>query len=450
MPVGLDGEGVANLVLDILREQTHAEVAMVNKRSIKTEFIRSADISQLDIMEALPYDNAVVVGRIPGSLLKGYLLGDAVNQRLRFRGLTTDGHGGVQVNGRPLQEDQTYVVVLNDFLARGGDHLITDPTLHFHTRGPATLRQGWTDWLRARTNPGDWAGHYPRDPARMVRWVVRTTADASLSQTRVANPDPTSFTDTQLTQVNAVSLHGDVELRADADHPDFTFENDLMGRYGTARTAASVGLNAPAVYSETDDLIFLRDVASQKRWAGLKSAPYVPLFFGESYLESEFTTPSTRTYHHLEWRPTGGIRFSLLPELSITGAVGFDWETLARDDQMPAHQPSLAAVVVGGIQLRPKQVLKLGPLQLNAEGTLDVEERNFGANRSSLIRFHAKVSLPIWKMLSLTLTYDLFARRYDPEYLMGTAAAANGWSFAGNALVGLAFSWVEPVQTFWF
>ena len=171
--------------------------------------------------------------------------------------------------------------------------------------------------------------------------------------------------------------------------------------------------------------------------------------FAESYLESEFTRPTTRAYHHLEWRPIAGIRFSLTPDISISGGAGLDWETLALPGQLPAGQPRAAGVVVGGAQLRPKRIFKYGPIALDAESTLDVSWRDPGDTSTAQIRFHAKISLPIWQTLSLTLSYDLFARHLDPAFAP-LAAPTRGWSFSGDALIGLSFTWLQPLQTYWF
>ncbi len=137
--VDLDGEAVrdretnlGNLVADVLKEVSGAQVAVINGGSIRKS-IPKGHISMGDVYGALPFDNYLVA--IP---VKGSLLWDALEHGVRGRGggrfpqvsglsisYVADPKGlrlkEVKVNGLPLDPKAIYVVAVNDFLAAGGD-----------------------------------------------------------------------------------------------------------------------------------------------------------------------------------------------------------------------------------------------------------------------------------------------------------------------------------------
>ncbi len=430
----LDAEALSNVLLDAFRERTRAEVAIFNRSAIRPPAHLDGSITMLDVVTTLPFDNGLRVTHMPGATLRKIINSDKSAHDLLLRGVSVSGTE-VRINGRLLDDTQPYLVVTNDYLAGGGDGVITDKTLHY-TREP-NARSVWLGQLEHRAREHQAADTPIADPAKHTRWLFRTTADMSFSFVRVVNPASSVYTDTQLSRSNAVAFRGDIELRADADHVNYTWENALRLRYGLSRTTAAAGIATPL--TETDDLLFLRDTAALRRWrGGAEAKPYVPVPFIESYLESEFTAPTTRPYHHLEWRPIAGFRMPLLTELALFLGAGLDWETLAQPGQR--LEPVAAAVVVGGAALRPKPLFSLGAVPVTGEGTIDVSWRDPGHTSSALIRLHLKVSIPLFQTLALTFAYDLFARHMD----------VTGWGFANDAVIGLSFRWAEPLQGFAF
>ena len=67
-----------------------------------------------------------------------------------------------------------------------------------------------------------------------------------------------------------------------------------------------------------------------------------------------------------------------------------------------------------------------------------------------MIRAHAKLSILIFQTLALTLVYDFFGRHRERSLLPEPARKTQGWGFSGDALIGLSFKWVQPVQSFVF
>lgn len=138
--VDLDGEqgrsketNFGNLVADVLREVTGAQVAIINGGSIRKSLLKGP-ISMGQVYGALPFDNYAVA--IP---LKGSRLWEALEHgvkgkggggfpqvsglRVSYRASAPQGSRleEVLVNGQPLDPEATYVVAMNDFLAAGGD-----------------------------------------------------------------------------------------------------------------------------------------------------------------------------------------------------------------------------------------------------------------------------------------------------------------------------------------
>lgn len=126
---------LGNLVADVVRKATGAEVALVNGGSIRTG-IPKGEITARQIHAALPFNNYLVAVRMTGrQLLQALEHGvSAVEQKEgRFPQIsgvsfsyTLNREPGrrvltAQVNGEPLQPEREYRVATLDFIAAGGD-----------------------------------------------------------------------------------------------------------------------------------------------------------------------------------------------------------------------------------------------------------------------------------------------------------------------------------------
>jgi 2',3'-cyclic-nucleotide 2'-phosphodiesterase (5'-nucleotidase family) len=140
--IDLDGRGtreretnLGNLLTDRLRQETGAEVAILNGGGIRAD-IPAGSIRVRQIMDVLPFNNFPVVLSLTGSEIKE-LLEHGVSE--------AGGHGGkfpqvsgvvfvyrtaspsgrrvfqVEIGGQPLEPERLYTVATNDFLAAGGD-----------------------------------------------------------------------------------------------------------------------------------------------------------------------------------------------------------------------------------------------------------------------------------------------------------------------------------------
>lgn len=126
---------VGNLLCDMMRETTGADIALLNSRSIRTD-IPGGNITLEQVYALLPFDNVLVTMDLTGRQLMEILEHSATQpySRLQVSGIriTQDlsNAGGkmvkdVLVGMRPLDLNKTYRIATNDFLAAGGDRFVT-------------------------------------------------------------------------------------------------------------------------------------------------------------------------------------------------------------------------------------------------------------------------------------------------------------------------------------
>jgi len=140
--VDLDGTNVrlqetnlGNLIADIMRKTSGADVAIINGGTIRTS-IRKGPVKVSDVYANVPFDNYIVAIKLTGRQIRETLEHgvSAVEEKAgRFpqvSGLafTYDRSAlkgsrvkEVSVGGNPIVADREYTVATNDFLAAGGD-----------------------------------------------------------------------------------------------------------------------------------------------------------------------------------------------------------------------------------------------------------------------------------------------------------------------------------------
>lgn len=140
--VDLDGSNVrlqetnlGNLIADILRETSGADIAIINGGTIRTS-IRKGPVKVSDIYASVPFDNYVVTVKLTGQQIRETLehgvsaVGERAGRFPQISGLmfTYDRSAPkgsrvkeVSVGGDPLMTDREYTVATNDFLVAGGD-----------------------------------------------------------------------------------------------------------------------------------------------------------------------------------------------------------------------------------------------------------------------------------------------------------------------------------------
>lgn len=435
-PLGKDE--AAALVLDVMREYARAEVAVLNGHAISSvaPWPLETPLTHLALFQALPFDNRMRVVTVTGAALAEFL-GSADAKTAFIRGAKKDGPW--KVNGRTLEPLQAYRVVTTDFVAERFGGLFEDA----EPLGTLTVRDLLTDWLSVE-KPGPLLSQ-PVDPAERARWWFTYRLQLDLTSVRVSNPNQSVFQDTQLLRGQSLSLVGETEARAIGDHPLYALEHQVRLRYGVVDTTALDGTTTGAVNNV--DLLAARTLAFARKVFG-SAAWYVPRPYADLFVESELTRPETRRYHHLQLLPTAGVRFELFPQFAVYVGAGLTWEVFAQREDLNPQVPPAAAVLVAGWQLRPLKIVKLGQRWMEAETNLDFWIRDLGGPAQSQARARARLVVPLFSVLSLTATYDLFFRSvriHDPG---GAWQVLYGVSH--DAYLGLQVAFGRAYQSFTF
>ena len=434
----LDREGFTALLLDVLRESALAEIGVINRGAVRpiANFPLQGRVSRVDVLGAMPYDDVLRVGRMKGELLATFVR-SARAERFRLRGVTVDGDA-IFVNGRPLEGDQYYRVVTTGFVADGGDGgLGEEDEVEYEADPVGAPRETLLAWL-ARPRDGD-ITHAPIDPAQRTRWTFRGFIDASLANTTITN-NP-QFQDPQLVRSQGTAIQVDAEGHVDAEQPRYTFENTLRLRVGYQQSSNSDGSDDTGLL-KIADLIALRDHFA---WRGLWRHRhwYTPLPYVESYLESEFSPPDEspdplmqrREWHHLQWRPTVGFRLELPFRANLNAGVGMDWESL-----QPGARPRSVVVVRG--ELPATTLFHIQDRDVEGQLFTEVAFREPGAaSAETIVRLTARLAVPIFAPLAVSISYDLFARE--------AGGASDGtWALSHDVNLGLRLDLLKTLQLF--
>lgn len=435
-PLGRDE--AAALVLDVMREHAHAEVAVLNGHAISplAPWPLEAPLTHLALFQALPFDNRMRVATVTGAALAEFL--DSPDAKSAFiRGAKKSDTW--KVNGRALEPLQAYRVVTIDFVAERFGTMFEGA----EPLGTLTVREALSDWLSIDKRGPLLA--QPVDPAERTRWWFSYRLQLDLTAVRVTNPNQSVFQDTQLLRGQSLSLVGETEARAIGDNPLYSLEQQARLRYGVVDTTALDGSTTGAINNV--DLLTFRSLAFARKVFGAP-AWYVPRPYVDAFVESELTRPATRRYHHLQLLPTAGLRFELFPQFGLYVGGGATWEVFAQSEDLNPRVPPAAAVLVAGWQLRPTRIVKLGQRWLEAETNLDFWIRDPGGPAQSQARLRARLVVPLFSVLSLTATYDLFFRSVRSRDDTGSWPVIYGVSH--DAYLGLQVAFGVAHQSFTF
>jgi 5'-nucleotidase/UDP-sugar diphosphatase len=126
---------LGNLVADILRQKTQADVALINGGAIRSDILKGP-IRMKDMFSSLPFSNCPVVLKVSGQELKDifeYGVSDPNGTdgrfpqvsgiRLTFSSTRPFGQRVtlIRVGDKPFNPETWYTLATNDFLAAGGD-----------------------------------------------------------------------------------------------------------------------------------------------------------------------------------------------------------------------------------------------------------------------------------------------------------------------------------------
>ena len=433
----------ANYALDVARDVTHSEIAVINHGALKMRalFPLREGVSALAIQAAMPFADTLQRASVTGAKLKAFITAGR-SASFVVRGLTVR-EGAVFVNGRAIDDAQEYTVITTGYVAESGaDGVAADIPWQRHRTD--SLQDVLSTWLQ--TAGADGVARVPEDPANNTRWQFRWTVDAQFSNTTIENLDTALYSDAQLTRAQATALRVDTEARADADHPAYTWLNGLRLRYGAQETLSAGG--TATGFIENLDLIALttkftwRYFRSNRRW-------FHPLPFVEGYVESEFDLPPAnamgvrpREFHHLQVRPTAGATFELMPRMTLDLGAGADWAEVFS----PSGDPRRTAQfnMLGRLVLRPGTLFTVGGRAIDGGFNVEVAFRDPGATQDLILRAGVRLSVPLFNPLKLTFGYDVYGRQvFQPT----DNTPSPGFAFAGDATIGLTLQFAGARQS---
>ena len=380
----IDRAGLNELVASLLRESIDADVAVLNPSLFDATFepAHESELTASDLYVALEHDELVYHAWVPREWLLS--LADRRSEHaLATPGLTGTG-GDTRVRGRPLVSRASYHVVTTRYLARGGQHALPDlPSGHSWVPTRLSELERWRSpddenldldptlsvrevALRALTVR---EARDPRDvrvtPDESPEWVIQGFVDGSFSGSSIDNPG--GYQAAQLNRASTVALGTEVNLRADATAPGWTWENLGVFRYRTQWTQGTpvMGVATPGTFTEAVDQIQIRSTGSYRGFRTPNTHEwYVPDPYLELFVESEVTEPSTRTYHWMLVRPTLGARFPLTTDLELKLQAGLEGQVFQPNND--------AEVGIGAIlTLRPWDLIRMGDRHVQLQGLVD-------------------------------------------------------------------------------
>ncbi len=117
------------LVASSMMKKTYADLAVINAGSIRAS-LPQGPVSYRDILKVKPYNNFLAYINMSGREIRKYLekvvsLPENTGAFAQFAGLELTIKGKqiaeIRIQGRPLRNNRKYRMVVNDFLAAGGD-----------------------------------------------------------------------------------------------------------------------------------------------------------------------------------------------------------------------------------------------------------------------------------------------------------------------------------------
>jgi len=123
---------LGDYVCDAIRERFSADIVLLNGGSFR-DSMYPGDITVGDVLRVFPFGNTLVAMTVSGSSVRAALERglqddplDNPGSFLQVSGLVyqIDGRRAVniKIDDQPLRDDQLYKVIVNDFMAAGGDH----------------------------------------------------------------------------------------------------------------------------------------------------------------------------------------------------------------------------------------------------------------------------------------------------------------------------------------
>ncbi|MBT8092947.1 MAG: 5'-nucleotidase C-terminal domain-containing protein, partial [Gammaproteobacteria bacterium] len=157
---------LGNLMTDALLQSLPVDVAIHNVRGGIRHGLPDGDLTYGDVYKMFPFDNQVVILDLSGEELRDLITAQSLdpNRRSGFSGMQVDVNCGdirtevemILDTGRVIQDSDRVSVLVNDYLALGGDGILTPimPDGGFVTESSLPLvRDLLVEWFSAQPRP---------------------------------------------------------------------------------------------------------------------------------------------------------------------------------------------------------------------------------------------------------------------------------------------------------
>lgn len=459
-------------VMQIMRQRTHAEIAIINESGIAdTSFPMRGELSWEKVLRAIRTDSAVGFVDLTGSrLIKIFSSFSKNKTRLRLLGLKKIGKKW-KVNGRSINKEHSYRVALTSFIANGGDGLIKLTTLERFRSLEISLRDLITDYFgsdgqKERDHDDDVS--LEKDfPDLRKKWLLYgdLRLGFGLSSVNVNNGvDRKRYSLPLLRRDDLVALSGNLDLAFGATTRMHLFEFDLSLNYGKTWTTQTHMDEFGNYSDDTTSAESLDRISSNilyrlsalrvlygKQW-------YIPEFYSELRLISEFTgsgvcdpvdcpNSGDQSYHYMELGLTTGLGWKLHPLFFIKIGAALRNELLTPNAAKP-DIPATPGIYVGYLLRRIKLINEPAhPLFL--ESRMDFYFTDLAGELRRELTTQTKVYFSLTRRLSLTLTHQLYL--YDKQCQSGDIecqARGDSLAIANDISFGLAYFMDFRRQTF--
>ncbi len=394
--VGGKVENAPRWIAGLMRRRARAEVGMINRGAVN-ELALADSVTLEEVRRLVRYDDFVVTLELKGKKLAE--LGaqsqtrQKESQQLIFSGY--DVAGGT-VNGRKLNNDETYLVATTAYLAEGGDAYLQPRYLVYGSGARPTLKEIVVSYLDSSSPQTDERG------ARV--WKGLFKLNGALSRTGIGD-DAADYKDVSfLGGVSSLAWSGLFDGRLNYEMPTGRFENQIRSNYGQVRDGDNFRESSDRLQG---DLTYTRQTR--------QPAPFVALA-----LNSVWTVDEGQK-RPLNVRVSAGLHQSLGRRAKVRLGLGVERDMATRINDL-------------GLEILPDY-----KINWKANGFSSSLKLFVGASKSRIVSLQQYNSLSIHLKDDLNLSIDanLFAHR---------SSAIGSTGLKSELQIGLGYAWSDK----WF
>lgn len=393
-------EAFTRFVLELIRRQTGAEVAVISQSTVRDAFPLDVPLTPLDLMRVIPLDDGIQVADVSGSAMAP-LFRLETDARARVSGIS-----GQRVAGRALDRGRTYRVAAVDFVAEGGDAIFKPGELEWEEeQGVGELREMIRSYLRKNGFDPD-ADPDPDDEVEEPALLsAQVNLGGNLKTVTVSNSR--NLEAPQLSRDQFFSATALVDLRIIADLTRHRFQLYERTRFGVAREGTGS-------FEENDDVTTV-EFTYIGRFASKTNPWYIPNASATVSLETELTVPdeeeSDRNYRRALLQAGVGPSFALLSNVSIRVQLGLRRELLASpssDNEAERRLAETRMALISNLEILKYTFATDYGRPVAATLRLDHALDLTGTVRDNILQGRLDFDIPVAPRLSITMGLELY------------------------------------------